>query len=155
MPAMEVRCWEDFCLVPPGWTNSENDEDEQFFAELLDAFHATNNTPTKQDPPLPNKSILESCWCWMTSLKQLKPWFPRNTARHKVVCGREYKMNGVSSDQVVALIWLRWSSVLVPQFWFLCYLDVIPLFILEARKESGERYPPDTMYTTSYYLQIL
>ena len=54
---MEARCREDFHLAPPGWTDSEDDEYDQFSAELLEVFFATNNTlpvntpPTKQDPP--------------------------------------------------------------------------------------------------------
>ena len=63
---MEARRREDFRLAPPGWTDSEDDEDDQFSAELLEAFLATNNMPpvntppTKQDPPLPSKSVLET-----------------------------------------------------------------------------------------------
>ena len=88
--AMEARCREDFHLASPGWTDSEDDEDEQFFAELLEAFLATNNTPpTKQDPPPAKQKRFGTLLTLDDVAQATKAAIPKrkNTSRHKVVCG--------------------------------------------------------------------
>ena len=103
----------------------EDDKDDWFSAKLLEAFLATNNMPpTKQDLPLPSKSVSGSCWRWKTSLKQQKLWSPPPKKQQDTSGVWENGMNGVSSDQVAALIWLLRSSVPASQFPFPCFLDV-------------------------------
>ena len=113
----------------------EDDKDDWFSAKLLEAFLATNNMPpTKQDLPLPSKSVSGSCWRWKTSLKQQKLWSPpppKKTARHKWCVGKwnEWceQWPSSSSDLTPAKLCAGFSISIPMLSWcvllFICFQD--------------------------------
>ena len=154
---MEARRRENFRMGPPGWSDDSDSEheditDEQLPADLLEAFFADDTPPHmptwKQDPPqkrqrfaapatredvaratkaaIPIKTQKDTDWC-VSIWNQWCDERPSNSTSD----GFSVKLESDSSTLASAV------SVL-PQW--------LPLFTLEARKQNGDPYPPETLY---------
>ena len=149
---MEARRREDFCLAPLGWTDSEDDEDDQFSAELLEAFLATNNTPpintppTKQDPPPAKQKRFGDPLTLDDVAQATKAAVPKKTQQDTRWCvgiwNEWCEQRPTSSSEPTPVKLCEDSSkISIPML-----SRGLPLFILEARKLNGKRYPPDTLH---------
>ena len=149
---MEARRREDFRLAPLGWTDSKDDEDNQFSAELLEVFLATNNTPlvntppTKQDPPPTKQKRFGDPLTLDDVAQATKAAVPKKTQQDTRWCvgiwNEWCEQRPTSSSEPTPVKLCEDSSkISIPML-----SRGLPLFILEARKLNGKRYPPDTLH---------